>query len=763
ENGHHPFTIHSHTNGNWTQHATGVLGTAVTTVTADLKEWPPPGAEAVQIDGLYSRLHGLGLHYGPTFRGLRRAWRSGDDIYVEIRQDDGEESSAAGYQVHPALLDAVLHALGLYGGTEPHLPFGWNGVALHGTGTAVLRARLTPVGERSYALTVADDTGQGVLSVAALTTRPVAVRQIEDALAGRDVPLLRLDWQPVPVGDAADPAEHHRVTGGHGAAATARQVLAVLQQWLAADRPAADRLAVVTKGALAAVPGDDVRDLDAAPVWGLIRSAQSEHPGRFAVVDLDDDEASLRALPAALASAEPQLAIRQGEAYAPRLVPVGAVPSPDTSALDPDGTVLITGGTGALGAHVAKRLAVRHGIRHLLLVSRSGPAAPGAEALRADLAALGAETTFAACDVADRAALVEVLNAVPPERPVTAIVHTSGVLRDALLTEQSDVHLDAVLPAKADAAAHLHELTRDDPRVRKFVLFSSAAATFGALGQANYAAANTYLDALAHHRRSLGLPATSIAWGLWGESGGMAAHLSDADLSRLRRAGLPPLTDAQGLNLLDAALSTDVPHVVAIRVDTAGTELPPLLRYLAPALPRTPQRRTPLAGVREHLMDLPADERGSALRRHVVEQVSVALGHETPASVGQHVPLGELGLDSLIAVELRNRLSETTGLRLPASLTFDYTTVDALGDFLYEQLFPPEPGGDVFTHLDQLATALAGATLDATGRAGVAERLRGLLQEYDTQTAANESVAGEIESASADELFALINREFGKS
>ncbi|MGW1143207.1 beta-ketoacyl reductase, partial [Streptomyces zhihengii] len=370
------------------------------------------------------------------------------------------------------------------------------------------------------------------------------------------------------------------------------EVLGVLRSWLADDggtTPGGDStpLAVLTRGAVAARPGEDVPGLAGAAVWGMVRSAQAEHPGRLALIDTDGSDASLRALPAALAAGEPQTALREGRAYTPRLargLPRAERPAP---APDPGGTVLVTGGTGTLGRLVARHLVTRHKVRRLVLTSRTGPDADGVGPFLPELAAAGAEATAVACDAADPEALRAVLGTIPADRPLTAVVHAAGVLDDATVDALTPGRLARVLRPKADAAWNLHLLTRGLD-LSAFVLFSSVTGIIGTPGQANYAAANAFLDGLAAHRHASGLPATSLAWGYWEVATGMTGHLSGADVSRMARTGLEPLPTDEALDLLDEALAAGPALAVPARIPTralrglaADGPLPAVLRGLA--------------------------------------------------------------------------------------------------------------------------------------------------------------------------------------
>ncbi|WP_329216666.1 type I polyketide synthase [Streptomyces sp. NBC_01485] len=1048
----------------WERHATGFVSPGADRPDWDLAQWPPAGARPVDLSGLYPRLAESGLGYGPVFQGLRALWRHGDELFAEVALPPEQHDAAGGYGIHPALLDAALHASLAEGVGTVRLPFSWTGVSLYATGATTLRVRLTSRGADGLSLAVADQGGVPVAEVESLVTRAVSEEQLRAARAEERVPLLTVDWAGHPLPDTgpdrvivlglddldlgfetcadldalaalapaatvvlacAAPADGAQADTATAVRGEVHRVLGVVRRWLTDERFAEATLAVVTRGAVAAGDGESARDLVHAPLWGLLRSAQSENPGRFVLADVDGRESSRGVLRRALASGEPQLALRDGRLSAPRLVRAAAgrtlqppadgstwrldtagkgtlenvalLPYPQASAplapgqvrfsvrasginfrdvllglgvvdqtimggeaagvvlevapdvtdlapgdrvmglargsfgpvvvvdrrllvplpehwtyaegasipvafltaymglvdladlragesvlihaatggvglaalqlarhlgaevfataspakwetlralgvpeeriatsrsldfeeriraaagdrgvdvvlnslsgefvdaslrllgsdggrllemgktdirdaervaadhpgvsylwydlvsagvehvgrmlaemmplfhsgvlrplptaawdvrravdafrymsqarhigklvftmpplaLDPNGTVLVTGGTGALGGLVARRLVAEHGVRRLLLLGRRGLAAEGADALRAELAAAGAEVTVAACDSADREALAAVLSEVPPEHPLTGVVHAAGVLDDALVGSLTPEQVDAVLRPKVDAAWHLHELTRDMD-LAAFVLFSSAAGTLGTPGQGNYAAANVFLDALAEQRRAQGLPGVSVAWGLWERSSGMTGHLAAGDLARLRRAGMSALTDAEGLDLFDAALGADRAPVVAVRLDVgavrASGAVHPLLRQLAGA----PARRAVAAGpagaepggqgLRGRLAARPAAERGRLLLDLVRDQAALVLGHETSTAIGLDQAFKELGFDSLTAVELRNRLNTQTGLRLPPTLIFDYPTATALGEHLLRALdFGPAP------------------------------------------------------------------------
>ena len=1054
--GRRPVTVHSRPQSGkpWVRHASG-------TVAPDLRppaepvpaEWLPPDAVPVPLDEAYELLADNGYRYGEAFQGLRAAWRHGDDVYAEAALPEGVPPT--GYGIHPALLDAALHPLLLDDRGQPAglgLPFSFSGLRTVTGGANAVRARIRRTGPSTVEVRLSDLDGAPVATIEALSLRPVTASQLA---AGTDG-LLDVVWRPVPAPETEQPlrlavlgdVDLHvpgtarfadltelstriadgapvpelvvsRCAAGDGPPAEAARVAAhdtlrLVRQWLADDALAAARLVVVTSGAVAVEPGEPVSDLAAAPVWGLLRAAQSEQPGSFVLVDIDARGAAL--VPTAAALGEPQVAIRGGELLTPRLStvddrrpveptwhlvasprgsidnvapvaypaaarplaagevrvavraaglnfrdvlialdlypgvatvgselagvvtevgsavtdlapgdrvmglvngggfgPVAVVdrrlltgilpgwsfaeaasfpvafltawyglvelgrltagervlvhsaaggvglaatqlarhlgaevfgtaspgkwpalrqhgftarqlassrtaefgrkfrgatgpsgvdvvlnsltgelvdaslalvprggrfvemgktdvrdpaevaertgveytafdlfdagpdliarmlaalralavdgvlrPLPTTcwpvlraadafryvsqarhvgkvvltmpAPLDPAGTVLVTGGTGALGGLVARHLVAHHGIRRLVLTSRRGLDAPGADELAGALRQSGVDVTVVACDTADREALAKLLAGIPPDAPVTAVVHAAGVLADATIGSLDDERLDLVMRSKVDGAWHLHDLTADLD-LAAFVAFSSVAGTLGTAGQANYAAANAYLDALAAHRQAKGLAGTSIAWGLWADASGMTGHLDETDVARLSRIGIAPLPAGSALGLLDQALAAGGPHVVAARLDPAGlrrlagTQAPPMLRDLIPAADTGPASSAgdPRAW-RRRFQGLPEADRHGALVGLIRAEVATVLGYPGADLVDTSRTFKELGFDSLASVELRNRVRATTGVRMAATIAFEYPSVTALATALQEEVLATSAG-----------------------------------------------------------------------
>ncbi|WP_181019820.1 type I polyketide synthase [Nonomuraea typhae] len=838
--GHRDLAIHARPAADldapWTRHATGVLSeTPEASETEPLVAWPPPDAVAADLDDVYDLLAERGYGYGPAFQGLRAAWRSGDDAYAEVALPEHVRADADRFTLHPALLDAALHLLVLDTATDPGtllLPFSWSGVNVSARGAQALGVRLSRKAEDRYALTVYTETGTEIATVRDLTLRAVPKTGAAPSAETYTVAWTELPepergtraWAVVGYDSFADevggqryydlasladmsvevpetvlvPCEPDAEDLPYSVHDALYQALDLVQGWVGDERFAQSRMVVVTRG-------DEVVT---APLWGLVRSAQAEHPGRFALADVELGFIDWELLAAA---DEPQLRARDGKLLAPRLTrraagataegapasPLSAdtgSPAPEPASTSDPGTsdpaagagerdtfaallaggpVVVTGGTGSLGGLVAERLVTRHGVRALVLVSRSGTAAPGAAELAGRLEALGARVTVAACDVSDRDALARLMAGVPE---AAGIVHTAAVLDDATVAGLSATRLDTVLAPKADAAWHLHELAG----ARPLILFSSVAGVIGTAGQANYAAANAFLDALAAYRLARGLPAVSVAWGAW--ETGMAGHLEGADAARMSRAGVAALSAEQGLDLFDGIVAGRVPDadgalVVAARWDGGALrqraedgELASILRGLVRTPRRTADRgRGEAAGggataLVERLAVMGEADARAHLTGLVRSHVAAVLGHGGADRVGVDKSFNELGFDSLTAVELRNRLNADTGLRLPATLVFDHPTVSALAEHLFQSLAPrtPSPEDTLRGAVEKVESMLLAANGEGEGIKG---RLVAILQSALTRfggggsgggTAAN-GAAEKIVSASDEEIFALID------
>ncbi|MER7405976.1 type I polyketide synthase [Streptomyces sp. NPDC000070] len=848
----------------WTRHATGTLdadgtdadgtdadGTGPAARRCDLVTWPPADARSVAIDDFHRRAEEHGFTYGPAFRGLRAVWRRGDEVFAEVALPEGMRVAAGRYGLHPAMLDAALQA---WYAAHPEplerrlVPYAWHGVTTTGAaGPSVLRVRLAPTDGpgpgtdgtgTSVAVDVADAAGMPVASVAALHLRSFS--REPDGTAGAGV-LLCGRWMPYarpglpgdggPVAGLGEPdalpvgvdarygdmaalgaalaagtpapdvvllpvAEEPDLADVPGAvhAATA-DALRALRSWLAEPALGASRLVAVVRerGGEAVLVDEAVR--------GLIRSARTEHPRRFALLVLADGEASgpevfTRALDAL--REEPEVAVRGGRLWVPRLSEVaethderdGGTPA---RALDPDGTVLITGGTGTLGGLVARHLVAR-GARHLILSGRRGEATPGAAALAAELAAEGAEVAVVACDAADADALAAVLDGVPPEHPLTAVVHVAGVTDDAAVTSLTEDRLGTVLRPKVDAAWLLHELTRGLD-LAEFVTFSSTSGIFGAAGQANYAAANVFLDALAGYRRAQGLPGLSLAWGPWAERSALTGGLTEADWARIGRDGVRALATDDALALFDTARlmaqTVEEPVLVALRLDMAQVHkqnaaglLQPRMRSLvdgsqaAAGTVQGPDTRTevtgraPASSYAERVRAMPEAERGRALLDLVRTHTAATLGEGTAEDIEPDRGFTDLGFDSLAGLELQDRLLEATGVDLPTTLIYDHPTAAALADHLCAQLDgaagDSASAGPALAEVDRLEAFLASfaETADAGARETVAHRLLDLVSRWPGGTGADDRAGADgdgeqpanLASASDDELFEVLQQ-----
>ncbi len=739
--GQRPVSIHSRpaggSDGDWLEHATGSLSTRLTEP-AEPGDWP--ATEPVG-DG-YDRLAEHELQYGPALIGLRELLQDGDELWAAVELP--ESVSQGGFSCHPALLDICLHPFALVAvESDPEvgvrIPFSWAGARVRTPSSRELRVRLRRLGRDTVTLQAWDEAGQPVLSVESLTFREVPAGQLGPVAEQ----LYRIRWVPAASQPAADqpaasqPAASQQATDepvygrfsllepaveslaeriGRFLAEPAAgaplaelpsdgsrdellaDTLAGLQAWLASDRPG--RLVLLSRQASSAVGSQP--DPVAAALAGLARSAATEHPGRLAVLDLPAGwpiDGSVHAAAAALT--EPAGALRKQDSSgtaATLLVPrlSAAEPAEASRPVLGGGTVLITGGTGTLGRRLARHLVGQHGARQVLLASRRGAQDPAGEQVLAELRELGATVRLSACDLTDRQAVADLLESIPAEHPLTDVVHCAGVLADATVLSLDPERLLQVVRVKADGADHLDRLTRSLP-LNSFVLFSSFAGAAGAAGQANYVAANAYLDALGEARAAAGLPSSSLAWGLWDTADGMAGQLSAAARARLRRLGLAPLDEQRALAGYDAAVAGGQPALAPVRLDKAALaklartdQLPPLLAELAPRRAATMAAAEPAERLRQELADRPAADRHGYLLGLLGREVAAVLGQGADFRLDPDQPFTKAGFDSLTAVDLRNRLRAMTGTSLTATLVFDHPTPRALADHLLAELRPAE-------------------------------------------------------------------------
>ncbi|MCQ8771173.1 SDR family NAD(P)-dependent oxidoreductase [Streptomyces sp. AA8] len=815
----------------WVRHVTGELTRNAPVAEFDMVIWPPAGAEPMDVE---------------DYPGLSAAWRAGDELYAEIALPLAERDRADRYALHPVLLDAALDTLAparAGDSGEVFMPYAWSGASVHTPGAGAARVRIRPADTGdgdAVTIELADADGAPVASVASVRMRTMSPQQVlasrvahqdwmfevdwiehteqtehteraehsertapdaaapaaEDAwlVLGGDGPYADLDALRKAVDDGAVPPAHVLLpcapSEGEAASATRELlagVLSAVQEWVADERFSDARLVVMTRGAVD-LEGT-APDLAHAAVAGLVKSAQTENPDRLLLVDADDSLPNGDpALVAALAALdEPQAAVRGGKLFLPRLARIAPAEEPAEQAWDPEGTVLLTGATGGLGLSLARHLVAERGARRLLLVSRRGPAAEGVGELVAALSELGAHVDVAACDIADRDALAQLLASIPAAHPLVAVVHAAAALDDGVITALTPERLDTVLRPKADGALHLHELTKDLD-LSAFVLFSSLAGVLGSAGAASYAAANSFLDGLARQRRAAGLPGTSLAWGLWTDNGGMGDRITDADRNRMGRSGVVPFTSAEGLALFDATLSVDRPVIVPVRLDVPGLRamaragmLPAVFRGLVgdtggAAEEDATAGRTPALARR--LAGMPEADQEKVLLDLVRNQAAAALGHANAARIEPTTAFRDIGFDSLTAVELRNRLKAATGLRLKPTLVFDHPNPVAIARLLHKDLVLDLAAGTppVLEEIDRLEAQLAALAPEDAVRDKVTARLKALLWKWtdthqDATTNATAADAGSgadldldldrIDAATDDEMFDLIDQELG--
>ncbi|WP_210583636.1 type I polyketide synthase [Streptomyces sp. GESEQ-35] len=805
----------------WTRHATGMLAPATSArgTDFDFAAWPPSGAQQVDLDtgDLYEGLLERGYAYGPVFQGVRAVWRRGEELFAEVALPEEERKQAGAFGLHPALLDAALQAgtFAVAADTaeeetgQPVMPFSWNGLVLHAAGASALRVRVAPNGSDALSVEAADATGSPVLTMDALVMRAVNIEQLGAAAAdeSRDS-LFAVEWtelppaQPepappwVPVVSADDmvtlatsgsvPAVAVlEAVGGDGedaVLALASRALGVAQVWLAAPGLEESRLVVLTRGAVPAGDGR-VTDPAGAAVWGLVRAAQSENPDRIVLLDTDPDaeggvEPVLDAvLAAVVAGGEPQIAVRDTSLFVPRLARATGQVADVPVVFGPEGTVLVSGG-GSLGALAARHLVARNGVRHLVLASRRGPDAEGAQELVAELTEQGVAISVVACDVSDRAQVEALLASMPDEQPLRGVVHTAGVFDPGVIGALTQERLAGVFAPKVDAVRHLDALTRGLD-LDAFVVYSSASSVFMGAGSGGYAAANAFLDGLMDNRRAAGLPGLSLSWGPWEQLTGMAGNIDDLTRNRMSRregrGGVLALPPAEGMELFDAALGSQHSLLVPVKLDlravradaAAGGGVPHLLRGLVRAgrqLAQTAGSGGEQRQLSDRLTGLTAAKQEALLLDVVRAQAAVVLGHSGPESVRPDTAFNEAGFDSLTSVELRNRLREASGLKLPATLVFDYPTPAALAGYLRDELAVDEasPADAVLAGLAGLEAVIESAAPDEEARERITVRLRALLKAAETAGDPGPSDADtsheDLETASDEELFALFER-----
>ena len=761
----------------WSCHAAANLRPEPPVAPEPAAAWPPAGAEALALGDLQQRLGQRGIEWGPSFGRIEAAWRQGERLHAEVALGEGAEGG--GFLLHPGLLQAALE-LGALSGPAPQpgeveLLAACGAASVPVAPATALRVSASTSEGGGFRLDLAGSDGEVLARFEGLTTAATPAERLRSR-AGAARPFA-IDWVEVSLPPApaegrgeVEVADFSDAGEGRGdAEANAMRALALVRDRIAEGDSAQGRLVVLTRGAVA-VDGEEAPDLAAAPLWGLLRTVQAEQPDGFALVDLDRSARSAGALPAALAATaeESQLALREGVALAPRLA-LAAAPKDDEAAppLDPGRTILLSGAGSELGALVARHLVEAHGARHLLLACTAEETG-AAKQLAGELGPLGCEVRLERCDLADRAQLRGLLDSIPAEQALGAVVHAARDFDDAVIASLEPERLGRAMRPALAAAANLDELTRP-LELSRFLLFSSSAGTLGTAGRGSFAAVAGFLDGLAAARRPAGLPATSLAWG-WIDLGVETAAIGASVRARLSRAGQAPTSAKRALELFDAALRGEESLLAPIDLDPAGLRaqggegtLPPPLRGLVRTPPRPAGAESSFAA---RLAAVPAEERGALALELVRSQIATVLGHSSGAEVEPERPFQELGFDSLTAVELRNRLGAATGLRLAPTLAFDYPTPAALAGHLAERcaVDGPEttPEQAIETALASLDQALSALGEDGGARERVGMRLRASLASFSALAGEQDEVLAEdLAAMSHDEVFALIDEEVG--
>lgn len=712
-------------NRDWTQHATGTLRSSFSSTLVEanrpVQTWQ---AVDVNISGAYAALDDAGITYGQTFQCARTIWRSEDELFLraELRlPGQASRPKSTSFFIHPALLDSALHVRALMEFAETptssmdvRLPFSLRGMQILRSVSdvesifVITPTRKNRTNDGSFSLTIEDREGNLVAMIPEVVTRPWKPTL-------QEANLFRLEWSPVvneSIGikptrtnsesevDTEDEIVHTRdllcsyfnMTLPNAVHIASAHILETIQQWtLSSTFASGARLVVVTEKASINDP-----DLISTAIWGLIRSAQAEFgPERLVLVDMDGTVDSMMALPQALASGQGVVAVRDGVVMTPTLQKFEPMPlTPRATATLPpvntSGTVLITGGTGALGALFARHLVRKYNAKSIVLLSRTGPNAPSAGAIIEDLSSMGATIQILICDITKRAEVSAVLGRMHP--PVTAIIHTAGMLDDGTLSTQTAQRISSVLRPKVDGAWLLHQLA---PAEAQLFLFSSAAGVLGNRGQAGYAAGNCFLDGLAKHRRVRGKHGLSLAWGPWENVHGMAGNMPHDGM-------LLSLSDRQGLDAFDSAvlMSEEEALILPLSHREGWSNFFSLSRdQQTTSFSKPPGKVHGYSSWRNRLATIESQkDRAAVLYGLVHDEVAQVLGHQ-PEHTLPNRSFADLGMDSFTAVQLRNKLSVLSGLKgLPPTLAFDANSLTALVEDLLSR-FDESKSGDRMTRM----------------------------------------------------------------